>query len=177
MRRIIKMLLAVTFFVFLLGSTAEADPKVRRLPVTEYVSKMKAGWIGQMAGVGWGGPTEWKKRGEIFPENQVPVWKPGLINQFEQDDIYVEMTFLRTLEVHGLDVSIRQAGIDFANSGYRLHCANNACAAASRRPIRATPGSTSTPTTSITRSRPTIRVSSRRACPTSRSSWARSSGG
>ena len=40
--------------------------------------------------------------------------------QCRRDDIYVEMTFLRTLEVHGLDCSIRQAGIDFANSGYRL---------------------------------------------------------
>jgi len=49
-----------------------------------------------------------------------------MINQFHQDDIYVEMTFLRTLELYGMDVSIRQAGIDFANSGYRLWHANNA---------------------------------------------------
>ncbi|MHC4800431.1 MAG: ADP-ribosylglycohydrolase family protein, partial [Planctomycetota bacterium] len=47
-----------------------------------------------------------------------------MINQFEQDDIYVEMTFLQSLELHGLDVSIRQAGIDFANSGYDLWHAN-----------------------------------------------------
>jgi hypothetical protein len=85
---------------------------------------MKAGWIGQMAGVGLGGPTEFKWRGEIIPEEKMPKWKPERINQFEQDDIYVEMTFLRTLELHGLDVSIRQAGIDFANSGYMLWHAN-----------------------------------------------------
>jgi len=54
----------------------------------------------------------------------MPKWKPELINQFHQDDIYVEMTFLRTLEIHGWDVSIRQAGIDFANSGYPLWHAN-----------------------------------------------------
>jgi len=34
------------------------------------------------------------------------------------------MTFLRTLELYGFDVSIRQAGIDFANSGYDLWHAN-----------------------------------------------------
>ncbi|MHC4725479.1 MAG: ADP-ribosylglycohydrolase family protein [Planctomycetota bacterium] len=85
---------------------------------------MKAGWIGQMAGVGWGGPTEFKWRGEIIPEEKMPKWKPERINQFEQDDIYVEMTFLRTLELYGLDASIRQAGIDFANSGYMLWHAN-----------------------------------------------------
>jgi len=100
--------------------------EVRRLPVTEYVSKMKAGWIGQMAGVGWGAPTEFKFKGKIIPEDRMPKWKPGTINQFRQDDIYVEMTFLRTLEVYGLDCSVRQAGIDFANSGYRLWHANNA---------------------------------------------------
>jgi hypothetical protein len=100
--------------------------KYRRLSVAEYVDKMKGGWIGQMAGVGWGGPTEFKWKGEIIPEDKVPEWKPEKINQFNQDDIYVEMTFLRSLELYGMDVSIRQAGIDFANSGYPLWHANRA---------------------------------------------------
>jgi len=98
----------------------------RRLPVSRYRDKMAGGWIGQMAGVGWGGPTEFKWKGEIIPLDKIPEWKPPMINQFHQDDIYVEMTFLRTLELHGWDVSIRQAGIDFANSGYPLWHANRA---------------------------------------------------
>jgi hypothetical protein len=61
-----------------------------------------------------------------MPEAQVPSWRPDLVNQFEQDDIYVEMTFLRTMELFGLDCSIRQAGIDFANSRYPLWHANAA---------------------------------------------------
>ena len=106
------------------GLSLGAGP-VRRITVEDYVDKMKAGWIGQMAGVGWGGPTEFRYKGEIIPQEKMPVWKPELINQFRQDDIYVEMTFLRTLELYGMDVSIRQAGIDFANSGYALWHANN----------------------------------------------------
>jgi hypothetical protein len=98
--------------------------EVRCITVEDYVDKMKAGWVGQMAGVGWGGPTEFKFKGEIIPEDKMPQWKPEMINQFRQDDIYVEMTFLRTLELYGFDCSIRQAGIDFANSGYRLWHAN-----------------------------------------------------
>ena len=90
------------------------------------MDKMKAGWIGQMAGVGWGGPTEFKWKGEIIPAESMPEWSPELINQYEQDDIYVEMTFLRTLDLYGLDVNTRQAGIDFANSRYRLWHANRA---------------------------------------------------
>ena len=50
-----------------------------------------------------------------------------MINEgFDQDDLYVEMTFLETLHRKGLDVDIREAGIDFANTRYRLWCANNA---------------------------------------------------
>ena len=33
---------------------------------------MKAGWIGQMAGVGVGGPTEFRWQGAIVPEDKVP---------------------------------------------------------------------------------------------------------
>ncbi|MHC4171319.1 MAG: ADP-ribosylglycohydrolase family protein [Planctomycetota bacterium] len=101
-----------------------ATGTVRCITVEDYVDKMKAGWVGQMAGVGWGGPTEFKFKGQIIPEDKMPQWQPKLINQFRQDDIYVEMTFLRTLELYGFDCSIRQAGIDFANSGYKLWHAN-----------------------------------------------------
>ena len=87
---------------------------------------MKAGWIGQMVGVGLGGPTEFRWMGKIIPDNELPQWQPDMVNQFGQDDIYVEMTFMRSLEQYGLDVSIRQAGIDFANSGYDLWHANKA---------------------------------------------------
>jgi hypothetical protein len=101
-----------------------ASAEFREITADDYLDKMKAGWIGQMAGVGWGAPTEFQWNGVIIPAEDMPVWKPEMINQFFQDDLYVEMTFVRTLEMYGLDVDIRQAGIDFANSGYRLWHAN-----------------------------------------------------
>jgi len=107
------------------GADSQAGEKqFRRLAVKDYLDKMKAGWVGQMAGVGWGGPTEFCWRGRIIPEDKMPKWEPEMINQFGQDDIYVEMTFMRSLELYGFDASIRQAGIDFANSGYALWHAN-----------------------------------------------------
>ena len=97
----------------------------RKISVAEYRDKMKGGWIGQIAGVCWGAPTEFRYCGRIIPEEEAPKWTPDMINHaFGQDDIYVEMTFLRTMEEHGLDCSIRQAGIDFANSEYPLWHAN-----------------------------------------------------
>ena len=125
--RILLIVAVVSGLAYLSGCRTDGLGKaaVRRIAVEDYTDKMKAGWIGQMAGVGWGGPTEFRYRGEIIPEDKMPSWKPELINQFGQDDIYVEMTFLRTLELYGMNVSIRQAGIDFANSGYPLWHANN----------------------------------------------------
>jgi hypothetical protein len=124
MRRLAMLWTAA--FASLLAASAHAQEPARRLPVKTYRAKMKAGWIGQMAGVGWGAPTEFKFKGRIMPEERMPMWKPQMVNQFNQDDLYVEMTFLRTLEVHGFGVGIRQAGIDFANSQYKLWHANEA---------------------------------------------------
>ncbi len=122
MKKIILFALPLSLILLFCSQPQE----YRRIKVSDYVDKMKAGWVGQMAGVGWGGPTEFKWKGEIIPEDEMPEWSPEKINQYTQDDIYVEMTFLRTLELYGFDVGIRQAGIDFANSKYMLWHANRA---------------------------------------------------
>ena len=119
-----RSLLILAVCLFILPFTCISAKEFRELPVSEYIDKMKAGWIGQMAGVGWGGPTEFRWRGEVIPLDMMPKWTPEMINQFEQDDIYVEMTFLRTLEEYGIDASTRQAGLDFANSQYNVAFAN-----------------------------------------------------
>jgi inosine-uridine nucleoside N-ribohydrolase len=103
---------------------AEEQPAFRRLPVKVFRDKMQGGWLGQMAGVGWGAPTEFKVKGQIIPQDKMPAWNPAMINQHNNDDCYVEMTFVKTLDDYGFDVGIRQAGIDFANSGYPLWHAN-----------------------------------------------------
>jgi hypothetical protein len=104
----------------------QAGDRVRRISVKEYLERMKAGWIGQIVGVSWGAPTENKFK-TIGPVEKVPPFSEDLVNQaFNQDDLYVEMTFLRTLEQYGFEASIRQAGIDFANSEYQLWVANAA---------------------------------------------------
>lgn len=77
-----------------------------------------------MAGVGWGAPTEFAFSGVTIPEEHVPAWSDEMINVFNQDDMYVEMTFLQSMLDHGIDVPIKQAGIDFANSSYLLWVAN-----------------------------------------------------
>ncbi|MGQ9823112.1 MAG: ADP-ribosylglycohydrolase family protein [Thermogutta sp.] len=124
MRRILTLVLIGLFAMPAALSDFARCQEFRRLPLAEYRDKMEAAWLGQMAGVGWGGPTEFHAQGRILREDEMPAWQPDMINQFDQDDLYVEMTFLRTLEQHGWDVSLKQAGIDFANSRYPLWHAN-----------------------------------------------------
>lgn len=122
-RTVLKLVLAV-LFAAVWTVAAEAETPMRRLPVNVYVDKMQGGWLGQMAGVGWGAPTEFRWRAKIIPGQNMPAWNPAMVNQHGNDDLYVEMTFLGTLEQFGLDVPIRQAGIDWANSRYNLWHAN-----------------------------------------------------
>ncbi len=98
--------------------------KYRKITVAEYVDKMKAGWLGQLAGVATGGPAEFAGVGKIVPDDKIRVWTPDSVNRFWEDDLYTEMTFIRTLELHGMNVSYKQAGIDFANTGFGLCHAN-----------------------------------------------------
>ena len=117
MKRVAGVFTGLACFTFIgnLSHCVAASEKAiefRRLSLQEYRDKMKAGWIGQMVGVTWGAPTEFKFKDQIIPARDVPVWKPETINAaFNQDDLYVEMTFLRSLEQHGLDVSIAVGGI------------------------------------------------------------------
>ena len=96
MSKIWKLAILIIFLLGLISCSFRNN--YRKIAVQEYRSKMKAGWLGQMAGVGWGATTEFKYNAEVIPKDSVPAWEPEMINQHYQDDIYVEMTFLKTLE-------------------------------------------------------------------------------
>lgn len=100
---------------------APREEGFRTLALDDYRRAMEAGWLGQMAGVGYGGPTEFTHLGDIIPPDAVPAWEPEAVNHsWDQDDLYVEMTFLESLSEEGLEVSQRRAAIDFANTRYEL---------------------------------------------------------
>ena len=52
----IKLLAVLSLFSIVSGACAQE----RRLSVDEYRDRMKGGWIGQIIGVVWGAPTEFK---------------------------------------------------------------------------------------------------------------------
>ena len=88
------------------------------------LDKMEGGWLGQMAGVAWGGPTEFSCQG-IIMEREVN-WKPGSINDaYNQDDLYVELPFMEAMKAQGVNASWTIFGEYFKNTNFMLWHAND----------------------------------------------------
>ena len=113
-----------------------ANAGVRRISRAELEDKIRGGWAGQMIGVAYGAPTEFKACGSIGTWEL--SWKPDQIeNAIHQDDLYVEMTFSRVMDTIGLNASSAQYGEAFKNSQYHLWHANAAARRALNRGINA----------------------------------------
>ena len=97
--------------------------ETRTLPRAVLLDKIRGGWAGQMIGVAYGAPTEFKWTGRIIDADL--AWKPGMLeNTLHQDDLYVEMTFAKVMDDLGLDATSRDYGRAFKDSKYSLWHAN-----------------------------------------------------
>ncbi len=103
-------------------SQAWADGE-QRLTRDALRDKIQGGWAGQMIGVAYGAPTEFKSNAKIGEWDL--QWKAGMLeNTLHQDDLYVEMTFSKVMDDAGLDASCETFGEAFKNSQYNLWHAN-----------------------------------------------------
>ena len=101
-----------------------AGPAMRTLSRQAFEDKVRGGWAGQMIGVSFGAPTEFRFNGRII-EGDLPAWTPNRIeNAIDQDDLYVEMTFAAVMDRVGLEATSEQYGEAFRTSKYRLWHAN-----------------------------------------------------
>jgi hypothetical protein len=76
-----------------------------------------------MIGVTYGAPTEFHAQGTTYDE---PInWVPGDIRgSLWQDDLYVQLTFLMTMDQYGIDAPAKKYQELFAKAGYPLWHAN-----------------------------------------------------
>ena len=110
----------------LLACVAASGEETVRLSKERYLDKCKGAWAGQMAGVCFGAPYEFRSNAKPITDTLRP-WEPDRITgAIMQDDCYVEMTFLKAIEEYGLDITFEQAGLAFADTEYRLWHANRA---------------------------------------------------
>jgi len=85
--------------------------------------KIAGGWAGKMIGVTYGAPTEFKALSKTFEDSI--KWKPSDAWQsMWQDDIYVQLTFLMTMDQYGIDAPAKKFHEMFAKAGYPLWHAN-----------------------------------------------------
>ncbi|MFA6240602.1 MAG: ADP-ribosylglycohydrolase family protein [Candidatus Hydrogenedentales bacterium] len=119
------------FQMLLGGGAVSLAADTVRLDKALFLDKCRGAWAGQMIGVSFGAPTEWAPGviGFIWMarpnDSELAPWTPDRIsNALQQDDVYVEMTFLKAMEDHGIDISPKQAGLAFAASEYDLWHAN-----------------------------------------------------
>jgi len=139
MKKQMKLLFTVTLITGILVSCQNQQigkpyiPKKITLSKSELLDKIKGGWAGQMIGVTYGGPTEFRYRGRIIPDSVVIPWpesgycqwwfdnSPGLY-----DDIYMDLTFVNVFEKFGIDSPVENFAKAFAYAEYPLWHANQA---------------------------------------------------
>lgn len=110
----------------------------RSLTKAELRDKIKGGWAGQMIGVSYGAPTEFRYNEKVIPTDKLPVWRPEMVdNALNQDDLYVDMTLAKVLDDKGLEATTADFGAMFRESKYRLWHANLAARRALRRGVPA----------------------------------------
>src|SRR6478736_4808479 len=109
------------------GWAAGKDSETRRINRAALLDKIRGGWAGQMIGVSYGAPTEFRSNGKIVEGNLRGYrdWSPArLENAIDQDDLYVEMTFAEVMDTVGLEATTEQYGEMFKDSKYELWHAN-----------------------------------------------------
>src|SRR5512134_2926784 len=109
----------------------------REMSLAELRDRIEGGWAGQMIGVSFGAPTEFRSNGKIL-EGELPKWTPGRIsNSINQDDLYVDMTFAKVLDDKGVDATTEDFGAMFRDAKYALWHANLASRRALKRGVPA----------------------------------------
>ncbi|MGE5418906.1 MAG: ADP-ribosylglycohydrolase family protein, partial [Chloroflexota bacterium] len=117
-----KKLLFVAAIAFLVACSNSSD-EFRKIKPDVLRDKIAGGWAGKMIGVTYGAPTEFRAQGKIYGDSI--KWKPGDIRgSLWQDDIYVQLTFLMSMDKYGIDAPAKKYQEMFAKAGYPLWHAN-----------------------------------------------------
>jgi hypothetical protein len=121
-----KKIYFIPFLIFLLLtwlSCKNSTDDFRTIKPEVLKDKIAGGWAGKMIGVTYGAPTEFRAQSLIY--NDSIKWKPSDIKgSLWQDDLYVQLTFLMSMDKFGLDAPAKKFQEMFAKAGYRLWHAN-----------------------------------------------------
>lgn len=110
------------------SSCAQQTTKEMSLDVLQ--DKIKGGWAGQTISCTYGGPTEFRFKSKMIPDDHEIPWRDGYLKETYDgrpglyDDIYMDLTFVEVFEKEGLDAPASSFAKAFANADYMLWHAN-----------------------------------------------------
>lgn len=113
----------VVMAVLILCSCKNQSTGFKSIKADVLKDKIAGGWAGKMIGVTYGAPTEFRAQGKIYTDSI--KWKPSdAKGSMWQDDIYVQLTFMMTMDKYGMDAPVKKFHEMFAKAGYPLWHAN-----------------------------------------------------
>ncbi len=101
-------------------------PKTVAISKDRLLNKIKGGWAGQTIGVCYGGPSEFKFATLIQDYFPIRYDSNIVARYYNNDDIYMDLTFVGVFDRLGLDAPVDSFAIAFAHAGYQLWHANQA---------------------------------------------------
>ena len=114
---------SIVLLVFLVPSCKNTPEGFRSITPEVLKDKIAGGWAGKMIGVTYGAPTEFRAQSKIFTDSI--KWKPSDIRgSMWQDDVYVQLTFLMSMDKYGVEAPAKKFQEMFAKAGYHLWHAN-----------------------------------------------------
>lgn len=108
--------LAILFFIS--GCSSQESKKIS---IAELKDKIAGGWAGKMIGVSFGAKSEFRSLGKIKEDSLIVS---PINNSLTQDDIYVQLSFLETMDKYGIDAPLKTFQANLANAGFMLWHAN-----------------------------------------------------
>jgi hypothetical protein len=102
-----SLLVSFSIMVFLTWSCSNSSQEFRSIKPEVLKDKIAGGWAGKMIGVTYGAPTEFQAKSKI--NDDTINWKPSDIKgSMWQDDIYVQLTFLMSMDKYGMDAPAKK---------------------------------------------------------------------
>lgn len=119
----LQQLIIIVLVLALIFSCSPEQTNFHTISTQVLKDKIAGGWAGKMIGVTYGAPTEFHARGKTFDDSI--QWTPkDIIGSMWQDDIYVQLTFMMTMDKYGIDAPAEKFQEMFAKAGYMLWHAN-----------------------------------------------------
>jgi hypothetical protein len=117
------LLITLSTMILFAFSCKNASEEFRTIKPEVLKDKIAGGWAGKMIGVTYGAPTEFQAQSRIYEDSI--KWKPSDIRgSMWQDDIYVQLTFLMSMDKYGIGAPVKKYQEMFAKAGYPLWHAN-----------------------------------------------------